>query len=191
MARSDVESLAASLAGPDADTTAITRYYDDVTFELGRSTDLNTQATLIESTTAARYTLPAAAIKLFTVFYDDAELYKISINELYAVDPGWRLRHGVPYGYWQENEPFERFVLYPAPQTPSGSVSSGDFGTAFVKDAVTAIYTEDRADVPGWIEFPVALEVASRELAMESRHKDLVASALFRGLANVLFGVVL
>ncbi len=190
MARSDVESLAASIAGPDADTTAITRYYDDIIFELGRTTKLNTQATLIEATGASRYTLPEPAIRLLTVFYDAVELYRLSINELFASDPGWRLRHGVPFGYWQENEPFERFVVYPAPITVSGSVSGGNLGTGVIQDAITAIYTEDRADVPGWIELPIAVEIAARELAMESRHKDLDASALLRQLAGVLFKVV-
>jgi len=191
VARAAVETLAASIAGPNADATAITRYYDDLIFELGRVTEVATQASLIESTGAFRYTLPNAAIKLIAVFFDAKELYKLSMLELFADDPEWRFRHGPPFGYWIENEPIERFVVYPAPITFSGSVSGGNLGSSFIRDAITAIYTEDRADMPEWLELAIAVEIASRELAMESNHKDLEASGLLRALSNVLFKAVL
>ena len=191
MARADVESLAASIADPNADTTAITRYYDDVTFELGRTTEIATQASLIESTGAVRYRLPSTAIKLIAVFYDDVELYKLGLDELAVQNPEWRYEHGNPFGYWIENEPIERFVVYPAPINPSGTVALKDLGASFVQDAISVVYTQDQANVLGWLELPVALEVASRELSMESNHKDLEAAALLRALASVLFKVVL
>jgi hypothetical protein len=92
-----------------------------------------------------------------------------------------------------EDEAHRTFRLYPTPVTTSKSfifLNGQPLGLDFPAYAVVVFHTETRQDLPAWLELPVALEVAAREMERESNHRHLPFAATAHQLASVLFSMV-
>ncbi len=218
MARTDVESLATDLLnrqsvtlGVIGDLTGnignltgtignlgvtasleIIRFYDDIIFDIGHREAL-TQTSLIASVSGTNsYAFPSTAIDLLTVFFGNRELRKTTLQELEAsLGPNWRDKRGIPIVYLLEEENERTFRLIPQPDVSSGSVSGLGFGSNYPDYAIGVIYTEDVADVPAYLELPIAVEICARELKNESDHRDLEGAEAFSKLANLMFALTL
>jgi len=162
-------------------------YYDDIVRELG-ARPVFTRATLrAVSANSGTVTLPAEAIEVFYVFYDDRLLPPATLRQLEAVDPQWRDRRGTPQAYTMEQEDDRTLRLFPVPDISSKAQSFAfgePFGRDFPEAGVTLVHTEDR-ELPDYLDLPAALEILAREMARESDHRDLEFAGLARQLADV------
>ena len=190
MARAGVESLALTIANSVGDTNEITRIYDDVVFDLGRG-EIITQLGLIAGVSGtASYAFPSAAIEILGVFYDDTELRETTIAELDTFMSQWRDMTGRPIVYLLEGEDERTFRLIPTPVDSSGSVAGLSFGADYPTHGIGVIYTEDRTDLMTYLELPVAVGIAAREMRNVTNHQDLKTSEAFSAIADILFSMV-
>lgn len=189
----DIGSLSGNIGSLGAATfPEITRLYDDIIFDIGHREAL-TQTSLIASVAGtSSYAFPTAAIDLLTVFFGAAELHKATLRDLeVGVGPTWRDLTGVPVVYTLEEENERTFRLIPSPDVSSGSVSGLTFGANHPAYGIGVIYTEDVANVPAYLELPIAVEICVRELRRESDHRDLDGAELFAKLSNLMFAMTL
>lgn len=192
--KADVLALVNDLSGGLADPVMTEAYYREVVIDLGQRENLLVQVSLIDhGIDLGNYDSPDATLKLLSVFYDDTELGKESQGTIESVDRFWRERNGRPQAFITDTEGDQRFRVWPMPDVPShlfafptGSV----FGADYPAEALGVIHTENRRDVPSWIELPVALLVLAREMARESDHTDLGFAKLCQDAGMKLLDLV-
>lgn len=175
MSKARVLDLVATLGRGQADPTNAERDYRDVVFDAGRF-ELATEVTLIPAAAGtAQYVLPAGAVRLLGVFYDDVALLPVSLAELEAVNPQWRDEVGAPVAYVTETETVQTFRLYPVPDIDSKSfvpVVGEPLGLDFPESNLAVVHTEVRDDLPDWTDLVFAFGVLTREFSRESAHRD-------------------
>ena len=190
MTKAATLTLISDISKGQSDSTAIGRIYDDVVRELGQS-DVIVRATLIESVIdQSSYSLPAAAIKRQVTFFDNRILDEMKLTQLMSINHNWRDEKGEPVAVFTEDETEDSFSIYPLPQNQSGSVAGGDFGSSFPTYAITSIHTAYEADLPTWLELPIAFIVLHREFTRESNHRDVKFAEICLQLGILLFSAL-
>jgi hypothetical protein len=192
MAKADVLALASLIGGEQVDPTLADRFYHDVVAELGQSEILVEMSLLPVTPGTGVFALPAGAVRLLGVWYDDEEITVIRRNDVASMDPEWRQARGTPLAYFTEDETIRTFRLYPVPDQASKSfLFLGEpMGTEFPEYCVVVAHTVAPDTVPVYFELPIALTILAREFIRESVHRDPVFAALCQTFANALFGVI-
>ncbi len=194
MSKAATLQLTQDLSKGLADATMCDRYYRDIVLELGRE-DILTQASLIPvNAETGEYTLPTQAVEMIDLFYDDHPLMEAKLREVESRDPQWRSRLGPPIVYITQHETIRTFSLYPTPEMNSKDfifLFGSPFGRDYPAYALAMIHTENREDIPEWLELPVAFDILSREFARESNHRDTLFSKTCKSMADFLLGLVM
>lgn len=184
----DDMTLGASVGSP-----VVSSYYDRVVEDLARFPWLTTMSLIPVVAGTSSYQLSNAQAKIIGMFYDRRQLGKLTIAEAESLNRYWRNEQGDPHSYIEEGEAVKTFRLYPSPIFTSKSQvfpNSRPFGIDFPAYTLLVIHTGTRTDLPTWLELPVALEVAARELERESPHRDLEWAQAAHNMASLLFEMV-
>jgi len=190
MTKAATLTLISDLSKGQTDATAIGRFYDDVVRELGR-VDVLVRATLIESVIdQAGYTLPDAVVERQATFFDMHTLDEVNTATLETLGINWRDDKGTPIAVFTENQTENAFSLYPLPQSASGTVAGGNFGTSFPVYAISSIHTNFETDLPVWLELPITFSVLHREFIRESNHTDTDFATACLQMSTLLFAIL-
>lgn len=195
MSRASVLALVEELTTNLAPDTQIADFYDDMMVDAGRW-GVGTAVRLVETTrNEAVYQFPDDVVKEYAVFYDDLMLPLATLRELEATNSAWRDETAAkPRAYVEQDMP-EHFVrLYPIPQQASADFSflfGSPMGHDFPDRALGVVVGELRADLPAWLDVPLALAILSREYERESDHRDSAFAGACRNLGNMLLALVL
>lgn len=193
MSKATVLTLVSDLTLGAADATAAGRYYDRVVETLARFPWMTNFSLIPATKGTSQYTLETAQAKVLAVFYDNRQLGKLTLAQVEGINRGWRNEVGTPHSYVVEDESQKSFRLYPTPDLdskPQSFPNSQPFGIDFPAYTIVVLHTETRTDVPLWLELPVALEVAAREMERESSHRDVEWASQARAMADALFAMV-
>lgn len=194
MSKTTVLTLVSDLTlGAASDTTITGRYYDRVVEDLARFPWLTTMSLIPVTANTSQYTLETAQAKIIAIFYDGRQLSRLTRTQVEGLNRYWRNEYGTPHSYVVDDEANKTFALYPIPTLDSKAQSfphSQPFGQDFPAYTLLVIHTGTRTDVPTWLELPVALEVAAREMERESNHRDLEWASRARQLSQLLFQLV-
>jgi hypothetical protein len=191
MAQADVLQLVTDIADGLNDTTACTNYYGDVVFLMG----LDPDGTIVNCTTfdpglgTLDVSLPANSITTLVLIYDRVHLSKTTLLGAAAWDTQWATTLSTPLSWLDQAQPRHTISLVPQQsKAPSGAALPLDPSlTDPGFDAVTALYTETRANVHGDEELALALEIVSREFSRDSDHTDRTLGQSCRTLSGILF----
>lgn len=184
----DEMTLGASTGSP-----VVSLYYDRVVEDLARFPWLTTTSLIAVTANLASYTLENGQSKIIAMFYDHRQLGKLSLAEVESLNRTWRNEQGDPHSYVEEGEAVKTFRLYPSPKVsskPQSFPNSAPLGQDFPPYTILVVHTGTRTDIPVWLELPVALEVAAREMERESSHRDLEWAKQARELSGLLFAMV-
>lgn len=177
MAKADVTALVTSLALSQDNTTETSIFYDEIVRELGFLDVLTGTETITITPNVAVYETAADTIRSLE-FHSGIRGFLTrsdgkGLGSLFGAD--WRNRKGTPLAVSQDQEDDEAFRLVPIPDTG---------------DTLTIIRTENRTDVPVWLELPIAFEILYREFGRESDHQDTMLSDLCKLIADMLYKLV-
>ena len=194
MSKSTVLTLVDDMTlGASVGSSVVSTYYDRVVEDLARFPWLTTTSLIPIVAGTSSYQLDNAQAKIIGMFYDRRQLGKLTIAEVESMNRYWRNETGDPHSYIEEGEAVKTFRLYPSPVVASKAQSfpnSKPFGIDFPAYTLLVIHTGTRTDVPTWLELPVALEVAAREMERESPHRDLEWAQAAHNMASLLFEMV-
>ncbi|MEE9586071.1 MAG: hypothetical protein V3W09_04140 [Nitrososphaerales archaeon] len=183
-------TLVDDLSRDQADSTLTGRMYDDLVRELGRTRTI-VRASLIETVAGtAVYAQPTTSIERLATFHDTSILDELSLQELESLNHQWKDEKGPPIALTTEELAEKSFRVFPVPETGSGTVAGGDFGTGFIVNALSSIHTNFEADLPEWIELPLAFAILAMEFSRESDHRDIDFANFCAGFADFLFEMV-
>ena len=191
MSKATTITLANDIALGLGDTDQLGAYYADLVRLLGNEPML-TNAQAIETVDVGEYEeqTPTEAISLLAVYVDDQELTQVTERELEAVDANWRLATpATPRVFTLDDLSENVFDLYPPVDYITGPVEplfDDAFGAGFVTGQISIIYTEERENVPEWLELWLAIAILDREFLRESNHRDLPMAASASELAAVI-----
>jgi len=118
----------------------------------------------------ARYTRPAACIKLLGVFDRGRQLRPVSHHELNSYGITWRDDTGDPIAYYVEEDKATTVLLYPIPTT----TSTGQW-----------LHTQSSTDLPDHLALYVMCSMIRHELEYPSDHQDKEMSAVWRSIENI------
>lgn len=184
----DEMTLGASTGSP-----VVSSYYDRVVEDLARFPWLTTASLIPITASTGSYQLSNGQSKIVAMFYDHRQLGRLTLAEVESLNRTWRNEQGDPHSYVEEGEPVKTFRLYPSPllsSKPQSFPNLAPLGQDFPPYTILVIHTGTRTDLPTWLELPVALEVAAREMERESSHRDLEWSKQARELSGLLFAMV-
>lgn len=184
----DDMTLGASVGSP-----VVSTYYDRVIEDLARFPWLTTTSLIPITAGTAPYQLTNGQSKIVAMFYDHRQLGRLSLAEVESINRTWRNEQGDPHSYVEEGEAVKTFRLYPSPvlsSKPQSFPNSAPIGQDFPPYTILVVHTGTRTDIPVWLELPVALEVAAREMERESSHRDLEWAQQARQLSGLLFAMV-
>lgn len=184
-----------------AGTPAATlNYQDDIIFEMaaGAMPGVLVQVAAEFLPTVAGDTvfdLPTVdgARTLLEVFFDDRQLAFIRKDEAWSFDPEWRVTPTArPFGYVLDPEDRTQFSIFPPPKNDGDTIgASTPLGGPFPVGNVGIIYARTDLAFAGStyrdLFLPMAFEVLSRELAMDSDHRDDEGAKNAHMLAEVFF----
>lgn len=193
MSKATVLTLVSDLTLGAADATAADRYYDRVVEDLARFPWMTAMSLIPVTKGTSQYTLETTQVKILAMFYDARQLGKLTLAQAEGLNRYWRNEVGQPHSYVVEDEAQKTFRLYPSPDLdskPQSFPNSQPFGIDFPAYTIVLLHTETRTDVPAWLELPVALEVAAREMERESSHRDVEWATQARAMADALFSMV-
>lgn len=193
MSKVTTTALARDLTLLAGDATQIGLFYDRVVEDLSRFPWLTTASIVAVSTTTGQIQLTDTMSKILAMFWDTRQLAPLTLDQVESFNRLWRGERGDPHSYVVEDEPHKVFRLYPRPIAPNKALSypnSQPLGKDFPAYAVTILHTELRVDLPEWLELPVALECAAREMERESNHRDVRWATQARSMADTLFSMV-
>lgn len=193
MSKTTVLTLVSDLTLGAADATAAGNYYDRVVEDLARFPWLTTMSLIPVTKNTSQYTLDTDQANIIAMFYDARQLGKLTLAQAEGINRYWRNEVGQPHSYVVEDEAHKTFRLYPSPDLdskPQSFPNSQPFGLDFPAYTIVLLHTETRTDVPLWLELPVALEVAAREMERESSHRDVEWATQARAMADALFSMV-
>lgn len=179
--------------GASSDATIIGNYYDRVVEDLARFPWLTTISLVPLTANVSEYVLDTAQAKIIAMFYDGRQLSRLTRTQVEGLNRHWRNEYGIPHSYIVDDEFNKTFALYPIPKLDSKAQTfphSQPFGQDFPAYTLLVIHTGTRTDLPTWLELPVALEVAARDMERESNHRDLEWAARARTLSQLLFQLV-
>jgi hypothetical protein len=190
----DVLALAQLLAANQADVLTLIDYYDDAMADLAKI-DMFIETRLLPLTAdQASVEPPEPTVHVVAVCYDDRDLAETSMLDLEMLSPQWRDRTGTPYAYTQEDETTMTFRMIPVPMVPSKAFSflhGEPLGVDFPAYVAAVFLSEQRADVPRWLDLPLAFSLLVREFGRDSDHMDPAFAAACRTFGQLLLGTVL
>lgn len=191
MSKATVTGLVTSLSISLADSTTASDYYDRIVVEHGvKRTSLTDAAYVAGVADTAAYTLPSDAIRLLGTCYDDTWLFREDKRGVERTDPDWRTHAGQPRFVIKDDLTVRQFYAIPAPTVSGDSVGVNTPFTAFVRNNLTVVYTDNTADVQPYEELAVAVDILAREFARESDHQDTTAAQTWRQFATFLLAMV-
>ncbi len=181
----DVLSLVQLIANNEADPLMIQVFYAEGVIELAEQLWLTTTSTLSFAAGSTLVSLPTDLIETLSVFYDSEALTEMSLEELlYLYGENWRSRIGRPTGYTKESEHSQSMEVSPTPQLDSPP--STDVNAGYQPGSGAIIYSGTRADVPTYLELPLALLILKREYHRESPHQDRTMAEMCGALGHLL-----
>ena len=194
MARADIIAFAQVLAAGLADEVQLDRFLDDAIRELGHSTDHLSNLSLVTGVAAQSvYSAPAPAVRVLAVYYGQSELYAETYAGLAsAAGQDWRATTGEPVSYTTIDTDDRSVRLFPVPVLPGESFVplSGLFGAAYPDYNVFFAHTEERTEVPEYLELYLALAILAREFARDSTHQDYAFAGAAKMLASIALAAV-
>lgn len=193
MSKADILQLVDDLSQGQAEASTAESYYDDITNELAHKQVLTNVTLLTAAAGDTSFTEPETSADVLAVFWGDRQLTEAKRQELEWSTPEWRSREGAPQAWITENEAEQTFRLYPFPNIPSDTLVPilGDpLGAGYADHSVAVLYTENREDLPTYLNLPVALDILAREFSRESGHKQLEFAQACSSLANILYAMV-
>lgn len=194
MSRAHVLHLAAVLANQQASPLALERYYDDVVTDLAQAAMWMVLEVVPTTPGRAIYDRPARVADLVTVFYDDTMLSLATHREMDAVSPDWRLHTGRPTAYLFEDVSYDMFQVYPIPvdggETATVPVHGAPFGLDYPVGSLALLATAKVADMPVWMDLPLALSLLVREYSRPSPHMDPGFAEGCKSLGTLLASMV-
>lgn len=191
--KADVLALAQDLANAQASATNLDQFYDDVVKDVSKGGLFNVLEIVAASANVARYTKPARISDILALFYDDVMLSLVTLRELEATTPGWRLHTGRPVAWLIEDLSHEEFQLYPVPTVAPGAmipVHGAPLGLDYPVNTMALLGTEKRQDMPDWLDLPLALVLLGREYSHPSPHQDKIFAEACRSLGTLLLSMV-
>lgn len=195
MAKTDVLALIQLLAADQADAGAIANYYDDEIRRVALGPGWVTETSMLTAVVGtAVYTPPTSAARQLALFYDDRVLSLENPNTIPAAHGvSWRSKIGPPDSYLLEHESSRDFRVVPAPDMATEDrpeVFGELFGRDYPAGTIALIHTDQKQDVPVWMETLLALRVLAREFSRTSDHRDDDFAALCSRLADLVFLMV-
>jgi len=194
MAKADVIALAQLFAVDQASAANLSTFYDEAVRTLGLHTGHLSALSLVTGVAAqAEYTAPVEAIRILAVFYNDLELFEETLPGLAsACGTDWRQHPGDPIAYIRIDTTDKTIRLYPVPTLPGDSYIplTGLFGASYPGYNVFIAHTEERADVPGYLELYLALTILTREYTRDSDHQDRTYAIMCDTLAKLALAAV-
>ncbi len=176
MSKTTTLTLVSDMGLSDTTSGEADRIYDDVVRELGALGILTENGSNSVTAATATYTAPTNTIRILEIHGGygilDQTDYDIITNLLGA---RFHLRTGRPTIWCHEHETIKDFRLVPIPNE---------------SDTLTTIVTQYQANVPVFLEMPIALEVLHREYLRESNHQDIDFALLCRRLATMWFSML-
>lgn len=194
MSKTTVLTLVSDLTlGAASDSTVVGNYYDRVVEDLARFPWLTTVSLIPITAGTPQYTLETTQARIIAMFYDSRQLSKLTQAQAEGINRHWRNETGPPHSYVMEDEANKTFRLYPNPtldSKPQVFPNTAPLGIDFPAYTIAIVHTGTRTDVPTWLELPVALETAAREMERESSHRDLEWAQQAHALASLLFNMI-
>jgi hypothetical protein len=193
MSQASVLSLAMQIANSQQQSPQTENYYTDAMADLAKQAIFNTVSIIGTTAGIAEYALPATTSKILGVLYDDVMLSEVHLRELEAVDPQWRDTHGRPRAWTQDEVSKLSLRLFPIPVTSNPAPvfpNAAPLGIDYPIDCLVVLHSEIRADLPPWMDLPMALGVLSREFARDSPHMDEPFAKACQDAAQLLFAMV-
>lgn len=186
MPKADVLTLVRELSNGQADAGLCDRFYDEVVLDLGRLPLLVTASIVslnredtpdsFPASPEDSYALPENAIEAIQFVWDDRTLGFASERELAQFSPIWRTMVGSPRAVYRGNVGSRRFRLVPLPDRPSDPfifLFGMPMDRAYPQNSVVVFHTDNRQNVPPYLELPIAFFVLTREFVRDSDHRDL------------------
>lgn len=194
MARTDIIAFAQTLAAGLCDENQLDRYLTDCIRELGHSTDHLSNLSLVTGVAAQSvYTAPDAAVRVLGIFYGQSELYAETYAGLgSAAGQDWRGVIGDPISYTTIDTNDRAVRLFPVPVRAGEAFVplTGLFGAAYPDYNVFFAHTEERTEVPSYLELYLALAILAREFTRDSTHQDYAFAAAAKMLASIALAAV-
>lgn len=197
MSKATVLTLVSDLTlGAASDSTIVGNYYDRVVEDLARYpwlTNISIVGPIDPVNLPGKYTLETNQVKVLAVWWDNKMLSELTLAQAEGLNRTWRNERGEPHSYVVEDDLQKSFTLFPVPTVdakPQVFPHSQPLGLDFPAYSVVVLHTETRIDCPTWIELPIALETAAREMERESVHRDLEWAKQAHAMADALFGMV-
>lgn len=192
--KADVLTFVRLLAATEVDEAALERRYRDATLALDATGEWATRVDLLEhGLDAVTFEANEGALRVLAVAYDDAHLWPERARSLDAVVPGWRDRRGTPQAFVPEDENDRAFRLYPRPDEASGDMSfprGEPFGRDWPVGAIAIFATEQRDDLPSYLDLPLALLALAREFAADTDHRDAAFASAAEALVMMMLEMV-
>lgn len=194
MSKLSTIAFAQVLAAGEADETMLDQYYVEAVRELGHNSEHLTNISLVTGVALqAAYEAPAPAVRILSVFYGQRELYAETFKGLGAsAGPFWRGVLGDPLSYTTADTNDLEVRLFPVPVHPGETYIplTGLFGASYPDYNVFLLHTEERTEVPAYLELYLAMIILSREFARDSPHQDYTFASACAALATLCLSAV-
>jgi len=172
--------------------TAITNGYEYVLDTIERLGWLTAATQQLGVANTAAYTMPAGAVRLFHLFYDDRELFRETRQTLRTNGERWRDVTGQPVGFIEDQETDNTFRLFPIPTIAGDALNypnAEPFGRDFPRYNITTLASH-RDNPPTWLDVNVALMTMIYARELESANQDLPMAESLKALNGLLMGIL-
>ena len=193
MTKNDILDLIQDIARDEADTDAISAYYDEIVEELGKLPDppMVERDLLTVTSGTATYDYPAAAVELLYYFQHAYQLPHITEETLEAYEITWRDDSGAPRAWKTNEENAREFRLYPNPNITSTALGVGatePFGEDFPTNMGALIYSDTReSDISDMVGLYITFRVLHKEFVRPSNHQDVAWAMLHQEISDVFY----
>ena len=191
MSRSTTITLMQTLGVVTLGSAVLTDYYDAIVKELGALSLLTNAAAVRAVADQREYVKPSGAITILAVFFHHTMLPKANLRVLESTAADWRAAtSATPLAFNIQDVDKDTVVLYPPPATGSDAISgtfTSAFGSSFVTNQISVMYTESRTNVPLYLEPVIAFRALVSEFTRDSDHFDQPTAQAAQTLADIFF----
>jgi len=176
MAKADVLAIVTNLSNGQANPTLISQFYDDVVRDLGRDAWLTDAIATSVAAGQSLVQLPDTTITPQMQIFNGTQLGELNLQKaIWLYGQAWTTASGIPLDVVYEAETRKSFRLLPAPSA---------------NGTLTTITSEYRADVPNYLQWPIALLVFEIEFSRESDHKNAALAKVAGDLGRLMLAML-
>jgi hypothetical protein len=178
MTKANILALAKTISVVGS-TTNYDRAFDEMIEDLAKKNEpiFAETTTFTVSSGTSRYSIPADGTQVAAIFFENTQLWPVTLPELESYNPAWRVSSADnPEAFVMEEETARSVRLYPSPST-------GATGTWLIT-------TRPVSGIPDYLALYAVFAMLEKDFSYPSDHQDKELSKLCGQIATIFYKIL-